>query len=945
MNAGNRGLFLALLVLFFLPGPGAAQDRLGLFFDEAGAQTDAVTTSPYQPLTAYLILQEPSFADGIRSWECVVEARTTGPAPVITWQLSGQAINAATAPAFLVGLGQLLPSDGDVLLATATVLVPEAGQEIAFFIHPFDPPSLQDPPVWGYPVFAPVYGHGATGELTAAGWYSGCEASPAAVVNTDGAGESWELAGVPAALDFNYMEIGETAELHFQVSLQGEGPVSGTVTLSAPRGYRYRHGGGYFTDQPTTFRLEPDQDLDFSVRLAVTDSLIYQGQLVLDVCDRTFVVNMEGGYVEGNCQVPYPSHDYGVVPVGGEVRRGFLVVCTGGLLEIDPVIDDPAFTPSPPVGEHYPYLMHPGEIMYVYVTFAPLADGHHEAVMDLGPSACPGVLVQGEGSTTIPPECDQNITACDFGEVGVGLQDSEWVLIQNTGGNVLPVDLALAQQDTAFTMNRDPGLYELGPGDELQVLVYFQPPGIASYSAVLQLGDVCSDVAFTGSGRELNESYVVPQQLALPSTPVGEASQAYVTVYNNGETVIWGDLQIEGDPEITLLNPGPFSVSPQAQVHRYLSFQPQASGYHSATLSTGLPGGETVHVHGYGVPVLDGVHNQVGLYFDSEWTSSLTQTTQPDEVVTGYLVLHDPSTATGVAGLQMCLDVFGQAQILNWEVEGHAGAGFPGWCADLTLDAPLPPAPEMLLATLDFLVPLPRQNLLYLRPGEVGLPDYAAYIDAADGVTRVPVTVVDPPYLAIINEGMVDVQAPEPPAAAAAGGGVTLRWGCQDGAEGYHVYRRAGTGQPVRLTAAPVACSEGQASYSDRPRLPAGTALYYSTAMISGGQESARSGEVEVRLDAELPRAAALGACYPNPFNPETRLPFVLDRPGQVRLAVFDVGGRQIQTLVHEFLPAGAHESLWNGRDQAGRTVPSGTYYFRLQTSAGVFLRKGLLLK
>ena len=78
-------------------------------------------------------------------------------------------------------------------------------------------------------------------------------------------------------------------------------------------------------------------------------------------------------------------------------------------------------------------------------------------------------------------------------------------------------------------------------------------------------------------------------------------------------------------------------------------------------------------------------------------------------------------------------------------------------------------------------------------------------------------------------------------------------------------------------------------------------------------------------------------------FVPVGRRP--LDRPRQVRLAALDVGGRQIQTLVHEFLPAGAHESLWNGRDQAGRTVPSGTYYFRLQTSAGVFLRKGLLLK
>lgn len=71
----------------------------------------------------------------------------------------------------------------------------------------------------------------------------------------------------------------------------------------------------------------------------------------------------------------------------------------------------------------------------------------------------------------------------------------------------------------------------------------------------------------------------------------------------------------------------------------------------------------------------------------------------------------------------------------------------------------------------------------------------------------------------------------------------------------------------------------------------------------------------------------------PNPFNPSTTIRFELPAAGQVRLAVYDVAGRLVRTLVDDFHPAGADEAVWDGCDAAGRNMPSGTYFARLESA------------
>ncbi len=88
--------------------------------------------------------------------------------------------------------------------------------------------------------------------------------------------------------------------------------------------------------------------------------------------------------------------------------------------------------------------------------------------------------------------------------------------------------------------------------------------------------------------------------------------------------------------------------------------------------------------------------------------------------------------------------------------------------------------------------------------------------------------------------------------------------------------------------------------------------------------------------DGETPDRPRLLSNRPNPFNPRTVIPFSLPHRGEAELAVYDVAGRLVRTLLHDELPAGDHEAVWHGLDERGHAVASGAYFARLRTSQGV---------
>lgn len=95
----------------------------------------------------------------------------------------------------------------------------------------------------------------------------------------------------------------------------------------------------------------------------------------------------------------------------------------------------------------------------------------------------------------------------------------------------------------------------------------------------------------------------------------------------------------------------------------------------------------------------------------------------------------------------------------------------------------------------------------------------------------------------------------------------------------------------------------------------------------------------------QLTRGFTLFQNYPNPFNPQTTIRFETFKTGEVLLEVYNMLGEKTFTLINEYMPAGAHEIKWNGKNFIGENFPSGIYFYRLQMGGETSVRKMHLLQ
>jgi hypothetical protein len=115
---------------------------------------------------------------------------------------------------------------------------------------------------------------------------------------------------------------------------------------------------------------------------------------------------------------------------------------------------------------------------------------------------------------------------------------------------------------------------------------------------------------------------------------------------------------------------------------------------------------------------------------------------------------------------------------------------------------------------------------------------------------------------------------------------------------------------------------------------------------FAGNESEAASLDALADVPSAAPTRFTLQQCVPNPFNPSTVIAFDLPRASRVGLRVYDVSGRLVRVLVDgESLGSGRCEVTWHGRDDLGRTVPSGTYFCRLEVGDHVETKRMTLLK
>jgi hypothetical protein len=95
----------------------------------------------------------------------------------------------------------------------------------------------------------------------------------------------------------------------------------------------------------------------------------------------------------------------------------------------------------------------------------------------------------------------------------------------------------------------------------------------------------------------------------------------------------------------------------------------------------------------------------------------------------------------------------------------------------------------------------------------------------------------------------------------------------------------------------------------------------------------------------QLPKQFSLSQNYPNPFNQSTKIEFALVNSGFVSLEIYDILGRKVRTLVSENLTPGYKSVLWNGKDNSGKEVASGIYFYQIKIGDFSEAKKLVLLK
>lgn len=122
-----------------------------------------------------------------------------------------------------------------------------------------------------------------------------------------------------------------------------------------------------------------------------------------------------------------------------------------------------------------------------------------------------------------------------------------------------------------------------------------------------------------------------------------------------------------------------------------------------------------------------------------------------------------------------------------------------------------------------------------------------------------------------------------------------------------------------------------------------------SIAKIDARDADNRPAEVTIantRPDAETSgRKTELLPNQPNPFNPRTRISYRLGSAGEVALSIYAIDGRLVKALERGRRSAGTHELVWDGRNDEGADVSSGTFFMRLETAEGTWSRPLTLIK
>ena len=169
---------------------------------------------------------------------------------------------------------------------------------------------------------------------------------------------------------------------------------------------------------------------------------------------------------------------------------------------------------------------------------------------------------------------------------------------------------------------------------------------------------------------------------------------------------------------------------------------------------------------------------------------------------------------------------------------------------------------------------------------------------------------------------------------------IRLSWetSLENSHDGFNVYRGLQLDSAYRRINGQLVRGASPYSYLDSVVQPS-TTYYYKLGVVGLNGDETLSLPTSV-VSAPWGVKTAVVFASPSPFREETQLSFALTAPARARLAVYDVGGRLVRSVVDEELREGDHVATWDGRDDGGALVGRGIYFVKLTAGDDSFTRK-----
>ena len=121
--------------------------------------------------------------------------------------------------------------------------------------------------------------------------------------------------------------------------------------------------------------------------------------------------------------------------------------------------------------------------------------------------------------------------------------------------------------------------------------------------------------------------------------------------------------------------------------------------------------------------------------------------------------------------------------------------------------------------------------------------------------------------------------------------------------------------------------------------------IFNNNGIINGAQWDSFNRDISFREINSLENIDIQTSHYPNPFNSKVNLVYEISKPSMINVDIYDIMGRKIKSLVNNYYSSGINSVKWDGTNENNNLVPSGTYFYKVQTSVGIETNKIQFIK